>query len=312
MKLCQRVIGSLSIFCGLAFAPTIAQAVLVTYWDFEGTGGVEFEDKSGNGHTLTPVGGVETGADTGRTALILDGVDDQATTPGGTSSNLDMGTNGITISAWVRWDDQGAADRDYILVHDEEVNPFHGYAIEVRTGSSYTARSLLDAGDINANPTTTEASVHDGTWRHVAVVLSNPGTPSGTAIFYLDGVEQGNDNADASNPLYGSLSTMNPASTFWVGSRRGGDLFFNGSLDDIAVWNQPLPVTSIEGLADGTYTPLTAPLPDALTLDVKRTPGPRRLANGPLVDLSTYYYRVKCDGDSLDAVFCNSLGWMNL
>ena len=34
-----------------------------------------------------------------------------------------------------------------------------------------------------------------------------------------------------------------------------------GSMDDVAVWNEAIPASWIEGLADGTYTPLTVPEP---------------------------------------------------
>jgi len=265
---CRRhLIGIACILAFVALLPSVASATLVGYWDFEGGGGTEYQDKSGNGHTLTPEGNATTGADTGRTALILDGDGDYVTTPGG-STNLNITNASITISAWIRWDDQGSADRAFVLRHDKESPDYNGYSVEVRTGSSYTARALLDEGTLNANPTTTDTNVSDGTWHHLAVRMAAGGTPSGTARFYLDGVETGDDDTDASNPAYGSLDTLNPSSLLYIGSSRGTTQYFTGGIDDVAVWNNAIPVSSIEGLADGTYTPLTAPVPEPVSVSL--------------------------------------------
>lgn len=91
----------------------------------------------------------------------------------------------------------------------------------------------LDYADIPAN-----------TWLHHAVVKSGS-----TLAYYRNGSAAG--SATITQPL------NNPQPLYLGGDRASEN--WNGRLDDVALWTKALPAASVAGLANGTFTPLTAP-----------------------------------------------------
>src|SRR5439155_16360200 len=81
-------------------------------------------------------------------------------------------------------------------------------------------------------------------WRHVAVTFS----PSGSAL-YLDGTLQGTGTGPA---LHGN-SGVALAIGAWSGDGAG---FLTGTMDDVAIWDQPLSDSQIQQLSAQTPTPL--------------------------------------------------------
>ncbi len=309
-RMCLLTLCGPALACTLLLTPTLARADLVSWWDFEG----DLLDDTG-GHAGTGYGGVATGLDKGRTALMLDGTDDLMTVPSGTSSSLDMTTNDFTVSVWVRWDG-GVSDRDFLFSHARTLAPHNGYSMELRTGNSaYAARLTLDGGDTAAFPGTDD-SVADSDWHHLAVVVSGNTFIDGRATFYLDGVVAGpaghaliDPVVDISGSNLGSVSTSveSPPAVFKIGSNWNETSNFLGSLDDLAIWKDALPASSIAGLASGAFTPDTAPLFKGLKLDVNRETGAMQIVNRDEGDVSINYYRVEGDVDSLDPAEWNSL-----
>lgn len=81
-------------------------------------------------------------------------------------------------------------------------------------------------------------------WFHLAVVKDGP-----TLTYYANGeqVAQGTTTHDfAGGPL-------------WIGGDPDANEYGDGAIDDVALWSRALPLESIQGLADGTFTPLDAP-----------------------------------------------------
>lgn len=81
-------------------------------------------------------------------------------------------------------------------------------------------------------------------WIHHAVVKSGP-----TLTYYRDGAAAG--SAIVSQPL------LYPQPLYFGGDQSQEN--WRGRLDDVALWTKALPAASVAGMADGTYTPLTAP-----------------------------------------------------
>ncbi len=82
------------------------------------------------------------------------------------------------------------------------------------------------------------------TWVHHVVTKNGP-----LLTYYRNGLAVGRNNVTAGFP----------GAPFYM----GGDMLnenWAGRLDDVALWNNALPANSVAGLAEGTYTPLTAPL----------------------------------------------------
>ncbi|MDB4544509.1 lamin tail domain-containing protein, partial [Akkermansiaceae bacterium] len=88
------------------------------------------------------------------------------------------------------------------------------------------------------------APIPQNTWIHHAVVKE------GTSLtYYRDGVVAG------TSTITGGLN--NPQPLYFGGDQ--GNESWQGRLDDPAIWETALPATSIAGVANGTFTPLSAP-----------------------------------------------------
>ena len=112
-------------------------------------------------------------------------------------------------------------------------------------------------------------------WVHLAVAKTGP-----TLTYYVNGESVGS----------GETSADMGANPFYIGGDPNASReFADGLIDDVAVWTRALPIEAIEGLAAGTYDPLTAPtiltdgpvVPDGLPATTTELPA----------DLTTYYFR---------------------
>ena len=110
-----------------------------------------------------------------------------------------------------------------------------------------------------------------GQWQHHAVVKDGS-----TLTYFLNGTQA------STGSISDGLSQPQPL--YFGGDTSGGSgEFFNGSLDDPAIWEKALPSSSITGLAGGTLTPLTAPTVDG--------GGGGNLASELTLGSTTYYFR---------------------
>ena len=80
------------------------------------------------------------------------------------------------------------------------------------------------------------ASVRDGKWHHVVVVISRT---AGVKSFYIDG------KFDNSNSITISGSVTNPK--LFLG-KTNWDNWFNGSMDDVRIYNRALSATEVAQL----------------------------------------------------------------
>lgn len=95
------------------------------------------------------------------------------------------------------------------------------------------------------------ARVTDGKWHHVAIVLTDKHRNSCADIrFYVDGTVFAASSANAGAPL----DTV-PWSNIRIGAGVGGSLgtqpddFFNGAIDDAAMWGSPLTDSKVRAIA---------------------------------------------------------------
>lgn len=255
-----------------------AHADLLSYWDFEG----DFVDSVGsNDAALIPDGAQTNNATTGVVAgrsgqvLVLDGLGDGLMTPSDTTLDFGVGDS-FTYSYWVKAQENGQTGnnnfRSTFLMRDAQVNPYNGYTMIIGTpntsfGSFFEAN--LDGGGATDSAsstadTTASGGMLDDTWRHIAWVVSDIGSATGTSTVYLDGAVYAS-KTDLSGLASGGggNTTSSGAQPLFIGAERAtGNKWLWGSMDDLAVWNNALPVSSIEGLAGGAYTPTTAPIPE--------------------------------------------------
>ncbi len=120
------------------------------------------------------------------------------------------------------------------------------------TGSAYAYRIYLYGnGNLELLGTQTSGTAYnDGNWHHV-VIVQDPSLSSGQSKGYVDGnlVTQNNSssNTSGSNNLY-------------IGCRNGSQYFFNGQIDEVAIWNTALTSTQVSEIYNATGTNLTKDL----------------------------------------------------
>lgn len=218
---------------------------LVAYWDFEDAPGSTATDRSGNGFHGTLVNMEAADWFTGRIgarALNFNSTtaaeaDDFVTTLA-TAATLDFeGRSKRTVAGWVR----GAP----------AFSGLNGAVWEVGTGTGeFTLRNTSTIGSTwiveQGNDTTQFTHSTPNIWSHVAVVYDGSNT-----IVYINGAEFIRETNTGLN--------TGGAGTFNFGKRAATNQFFQGGLDDLAVWDLALSPTSIAGLANTTLTPLTVP-----------------------------------------------------
>ena len=268
------------ILCGLAAAilTTSAQASLVAYWPFSSAGTLG-NDPAG-GSTLTVNGATFNAAGKFGGALQLSGA---AQFLSGTVTNLPVGNSTYTQAAWIKpgvlgpqgivgWGNYGAV---------RQVNAFRLFD----SGNGF--RHYWWGADLDATGLATV--LNNGTWHHAATTFD--GT---TRKIYLNGVVVAQDTPGANGAT---------AANFRIGSTNNGE-FFNGSIDDVAIYNHALTASEIASLAGGA-SPFTGP---AITSFAAT---PSSAWEGGAVTLNwtvntanvtgTYSYEIKLGGATVDS-----------
>jgi hypothetical protein len=196
---------------------------LVAWLQFDEGAGAVVGDSSGNNNNGTVQGAIWVSGKTG-TALSFNGVDSFVNIP--TSSGFNFGTTvDFTISCWLKTDQSGV--NQYFLVKDYGLPGYWDFFISsanvLRFASSDGQPSL--SGTIN---------VADGSWHFVSVACDR----NGQSRLYVDGVPDGS----AQTMIGGSVSSSSPIR---VGSTNAGTVWFEGSIDEISIYNRALSSSEI-------------------------------------------------------------------
>jgi len=207
------------------------QQNLTGFWGFEyGSGGTAYDSsREGNDGTLTNMDNSTcwvAGKD--GTALQFDGVDDYVE-----GNGLDFSTSGMTISAWL-YAPVGTNTQNMMMVQIKEATgeglEFYGYY------EDYVAlRWRFDDGSSGR----IGCSWSEGEWSMFTGVFN--GTHM---ILYRNGVE-------CSSYFTGTNTiTLNPSDVWNIGRNNygGGQNYFNGSIDDVRIYNRALSEEEIRAL----------------------------------------------------------------
>ena len=235
----------------VALAP-VAQAGLVAYWDFEEGTGSTATDKTGNGHdgTLQSMeeGDWVAGRAEGTTALNFDGSNNYIET-GKVASDLNIdGGKPKTVAGWVY---TRAFNNGGVFVVGTALT---AEMFCLRTFTSVDSwRAQLHGATVDFD---FKAYGTQNTWVHCALVHDGAG-----ATAYFNGL-----------PVGGRASTIKTTDTrtFRIGLWHSGGTakyYFNGMIDDLAVWDEALSPGLIGMLATGTA-------PDELPAEAPAAPDP--------------------------------------
>jgi hypothetical protein len=168
-------------------------------------------------------------------ALNFDGTNDYVV-----ATDNDNSLTAFTIEAWVKWTPSAATDVQFICGKGVAQMELHTGGGAGANGLRFipTTQVYLDAA--NVLPT--------GVWTHVAVVY-NPS--ESLAKMYINGVEVSLTNGGV-NPL--STAIANTATPFYIGSRSDASYRFNGSMDEVRVWNQVRSQSEIQADMDNAIS----------------------------------------------------------
>jgi hypothetical protein len=207
----------------LIFLPRVKAAgpAPVGYWKFDEVSGTIANDSSDNGNTGTLNNGPQWVDGVIGNALKFDGVDDYIYVPH--SSSLDIIGNQMTVEFWMKLTNGWHPDPGASYIYDQ---------ILYDKGDAYVAAMIKSTGALRFDipyvppyPETNKNNWDADTWYHIANVFD------GSQIrIYINGV------LDKAETVIGSVSrsTINLA----IGSHcYGGKHFFNGIIDEFAIYN---------------------------------------------------------------------------
>lgn len=188
-------------------------------WGFDG----HAEEESGSsGHDGTIYGAVF-GTGIMEQGLLFDGVDDYVSVDG---TGIDAGAEGLTISAWIKPQQDRAMERTIAAKGAEDTGHYQLYI----NMSGELCFYAYDAGQACSG-----FVVDDGNWRQVAA------TYDGSKIqFYINGVYQA--EAAATGTIAAESEELR------IGASLAGTKPYKGAIDEVRIFNQPLPASGIREL----------------------------------------------------------------
>jgi hypothetical protein len=175
----------------------------------------------------------------------------------GTSSYLTMGTTSTfswiqntgvgTICAWINPNNYSTATNDQVFSNVTS-SANKGYALSINSYASGDLLLFLAGGVVTLELKSSGGIIADSNWHHIAACFNW----NGTSYLYLDGVSKSFTQRKS------TLSTGNSTYVAAVGRYQyttpGG--YFNGSIDDLQIYNITLPQTDIRRIMRGLH-PLT-------------------------------------------------------
>ncbi len=204
----------------------------LAYWTFDSTelSAGTVSDKSGNNISLNVN---NTTASAGKVG--------QALSFNGTNSNLQAYNNSLNLNSDLSfsfWVKTTTTRTEAILSKYDSSGSESGYMLKINNGYLETQIGNANLAVYGGRTSTDIKKINDGAWHHVAVVIG-----LGKDVrFYVDGLlsSVGNSVTKA-----GSL-----ASPFQIGSEPFGfyGSYFNGSLDEVRVYNQSLSLAEIQAV----------------------------------------------------------------
>jgi len=266
--------------CAISFIGSSSQAQLVGHWNFD----ENFEDLSGLENHGFPEGEASLSSDVppglGGQSLLLEEDGDYVLVDH--SESLDM-TESMTVTAWVKT--QGNAWEGLLAKNPSEGSPDNhagNYEIRIENGSNQVHFLYQQGGEADtAFPISDDplAMISPDTWTHIAVTVEQFGEEPGEVKYYTNGVLA---DTKPINVGFGAINE-NP---LYIGTR--ADLFtqFNGSIDDLRIYNTALFEPEVGAVAEGAELDFSAPFPIAGTGSIGNVNVSSSIGNLEFSDLS--------------------------
>jgi hypothetical protein len=241
----------------LLINPTFAQQGLVSYWKFDECSGNIVYDSIGNNHGTRY--NFTDGWVSGKynCALEFDGIDDYVDV--GNDSSLNFGAGDFSIEFWIKISSsQVLLTNPTILAKVDSVNWINSYEFYLET--IFEERSQVRRlrwyiwDDEGVNYIQVVANVSTDEWHHIVGVRKDF-----NLAIYVDG-----QNVTGIPEISGDPSLIDLSNNYPLYIGIYGDLSypFNGTIDNVRIWNKALTDDEIENLY--LYNSLTPPAPKPL------------------------------------------------
>ena len=198
---------------------------LSAYWNFnnDGSGGVSLSDYTGNGYTLTNVGGVTLGTGIVAGCAVFNANQNFTFS---TDAGLDFGTGDFSVSMWVK---PSSTQSQYSNIFGVGNSYSEGCIATWVNGSSIAPHDVRIAQYTNSIDSSSE-SVPSNTWTNIAYVRQ-----SGVLSIYINGTLNNSGEFTASMNF-----DLNGTAFIGGGDWDGANGQYYGSLDEMGVWNRAL------------------------------------------------------------------------
>ena len=209
--------------------PTLTEDMKARF-AFEGNA----QDTSGNGLAATATAVSYTTGKIGPQAAQFNGTSSYVAIPSAVADDF-------TVAMWVKTTDTaGSAGGQWwsgkALVDGEVAGGAADWGTAIVNG-----KFVLGVGATGGDVTTASSvNVNDGTWHHV---LATRNATTGATAVYVDGVLKGSGT--------GPTGTRSAPPGLRIGSLQNGGNFFNGTIDDVRLYDWALSATEIMALASG-------------------------------------------------------------
>jgi len=146
-------------------------------------------------------------------------------------------TDAFSISAWVKR--VGSGTTQFIFSKATNSSPYTGYSIYINPSNQI-------ASNINISYASNHLSVNGNStlntsWNHVCVTYDGSSNASGIKLYVNGSKETTSSTGQAS--ITGTLSNSYPVN---IAARNSSDLFFNGQIDEVAIFDTALTADQIK------------------------------------------------------------------
>jgi hypothetical protein len=217
---------------------------LVGSWHFSEGSGTTIADMSGSNNNGTIGGATWTTSGKFGNALSFNGVNDYVNIPNPTGLNSTTGT----VCFWMKtngiWGTDGASpsDHGFIIGRHDATGSYNGFYIvqNPTTGNiEYAVKNASNGVDFKGGT----SNLKNNSWHFVTFVYSK--TSGGTNRLYIDGVEEvSGTNSAAWDFNNQSLRIAQSLDSYWEE--------WQGSLDEVRIYNRTLTVSEIQDLYNAT------------------------------------------------------------
>ncbi|HEY4499997.1 MAG TPA: LamG-like jellyroll fold domain-containing protein [Candidatus Paceibacterota bacterium] len=223
---------------------------LVGYWDLDENAGATISDQSGNNFNGT-IFGPRWAPGKIKFGIALDGTDDYAQISDNAllepNDGSGAGNGSWTVSVWAR--PTNAAQSATVVAKRFSTGDYTQYQLGIHShamdGSAGKQASFLyrqnGGSQIGAHTT---ADVVDGNWHHIVGVANKS---SNTMFIYVDGINMPL-TMDSVGPAPWPIVNNSEPVTF--GYNNGGGEYFNGTLDEVRMYNRALTEAEIQAIYD--------------------------------------------------------------